>query len=236
MTLDDLDDAAPRVAAATDIRAADAPGSSDLRSCAPKLGRKRDHSRDPEILDAALDVLAETGYDGMTIDMVAARARAGKATLYRRWPSKGHLVIDAIACMKRVDLPNDELPDTGSLRGDLVSLIKQPSIQDSERKLKIMAGLLSMMSKDPGLAVVAKTQILEPHVTIIRALLLRAIERGEIRADCDIESLSTLSTAMTSYRLLILNKPVTREFLISLIDGVLLPSAALRETGTLPAR
>ena len=49
-------------------------------------------------------MLAETGYDGMTIDMVAARARAGKATLYRRWPSKAELVIDAVACMKNGDI------------------------------------------------------------------------------------------------------------------------------------
>src|SRR3954470_17199318 len=88
-----------------------------------KLGRKRDHTRDPEILEAALDVLAETGYDGMTIDMVAARAKAGKATVYRRWSSKAELVIDAVACMKRGDLDEANLPDTGTLRGDLVALI-----------------------------------------------------------------------------------------------------------------
>ena len=91
------------------------------------LGRKRDHTRDPEILDAALDVLAETGYDGMTIDMVAARAKAGKATLYRRWPSKAELVIDAVACMKAGDLDLDDLPDTGTLRGDLVAMIRPPT-------------------------------------------------------------------------------------------------------------
>ena len=76
--------------------------AADVTLAAPavKLGRRRDHSRDPEILDAAIDVLAETGFDGMTIDMVAARAKAGKATIYRRWPSKADLVLDAVACMK----------------------------------------------------------------------------------------------------------------------------------------
>ena len=59
-------------------------------------GRKRDHSRDPEILQCTIDVLAETGFEGMTIEMVAARAKAGKATLYRRWASKGELVVDAV--------------------------------------------------------------------------------------------------------------------------------------------
>ena len=70
---------------------------------APRLGRRRDHSRDPEILDAALEVLSEYGYDGMTIEMVANRAKAGKATLYRRGPSKAGLVVDAVVCMQQAD-------------------------------------------------------------------------------------------------------------------------------------
>ena len=79
-----------------------APSASQEDVAAPaKLGRKRDHTRDPEILDATIDVLAECGYDGLTVDMVAARAKAGKATLYRRWPSNAELVMDALACIKQ---------------------------------------------------------------------------------------------------------------------------------------
>ena len=103
---------------------------------APRLGRKRDLTRDPEILEAALDVLAETGFERMTIDEVATRARAGKATLYRRWPSKSELVIDAVACMKRGAYDPSSLPDTGTLRGDLVAMIKEPSIADAQRKMQ----------------------------------------------------------------------------------------------------
>ena len=155
----------------------------DAREPKPKLGRKRDHTRDPEILEAALDVLAETGYDGMTIDMVAARAKAGKATLYRRWSSKGELVIEAVACMKQIDLGS--LPDTGTLRGDFVAMIKPHSIEDSQRKLKIMTGLLAMLSKDPELADTALESIMEPRVAANRIFLRRAIDRGEIgRASC----------------------------------------------------
>ena len=119
---------------------------------AGRLGRKRDHSRDPEILTAALDVLAEVGYDRMTVDMVAARAKAGKATLYRRWPSKVELVVDAVGCMKQGEFTPDHLPDTGTLRGDLVAMIRPHSLADGERKLKIMAGVVSMLSRDPQLA------------------------------------------------------------------------------------
>jgi AcrR family transcriptional regulator len=198
----------------------------DLTEDAPsKLGRKRDHTRDPEILDAALDVLAETGYEGMTIDMVAARAKAGKATLYRRWSSKADLVIDAVACMKSID---PVLPDTGTLRGDLVAMIKAPSIRDAERKLNVMAGLISMIARDPSLAETAYKALVEPRASANRTLLQRAIDRGEIPADSDIETIAMVSPSMAAYRTLMLRKPVTREFLISIIDGVTLPALGIK--------
>lgn len=193
----------------------------------PKLGRKRDHSRDPDILDAALDVLAETGYDGMTMEMVATRAKAGKATLYRRWPSKDELVIDAIACMKRGDFDRDHLPDTGTLRGDLVAMIKPHAIEDGPRKMRIMAGLMSMISRTPELAEAARAAIVEPRASANRILLQRAVDRGEIPADCDIDNLATLSQSMAIYNVLVLQKPVTRDFFIQVIDGVVLPAVGL---------
>jgi AcrR family transcriptional regulator len=197
----------------------------DVDAAKPRRGRKRDHSRDPEILRAALEVLAETGYDGMTIDMVAARAKAGKATLYRRWSSKGELVIDAVACMKTIDL--DTLPDTGTLRGDFVAMIRPHSIEDSQRKLKIMTGLLSMLSKDPELADTALASIMEPRVAANRILLRRAIERGEIAASVDVEAIAVLSQAMATYRVMILRKPVDRAFILSVLDSVILPAVGL---------
>lgn len=201
--------------------------TDDAAEQSPRLGRKRDHTRDPEILDAALEVLAETGYDGMTIDMVAARAKAGKATLYRRWPSKSELVLDAVACMKAADIDHSRLPDTGTLRGDLIAMIKAPSIKDGEKKLKVMAGLISMLSRNPELADAANAAIVEPRASATRILMRRAVERGEISADSDIETLSLISSSMAAYRVLILRTPVDREFLLSLIDGVVLPAVGL---------
>lgn len=195
---------------------------------ATKLGRRRDHTRDPEILAAALDVLAEEGYEGMTIDMVAARARAGKATLYRRWASKGELVVDAVACMKRADIPFDDLPDTGTLRGDLIAMIKPRTIDDGEKKLQIMAGLASMLSRSPELAEAIDRAIIEPRAEVNRILLRRAIARGEVSADCDVDTLALIAPSMAAYRVLLRQKPVDREFLISLIDGVVLPAAGVR--------
>lgn len=208
----------------------DASQLDEVAEASPKLGRKRDHTRDPDILDAALDVLAETGYDGMTMELVAARAKAGKATLYRRWPSKGELVIDAIACMKRGDIDRNNLPDTGTLRGDLVAMIKPNALEDGTRKMRIMAGLMSMISRNPELAEAARVAIVEPRASANRILLQRAIDRGEISADCDIDNLAALSQSMAIYRVLVLQKPVNRDFFIKLIDGVVLPAVGLGHT------
>jgi AcrR family transcriptional regulator len=197
----------------------------------PRLGRKRDHTRDPEILDAALEILAETGYDGMTIDMVAARAKAGKATLYRRWASKGELVIDAVACMKKDDLSPDALPDTGTLRGDLVAMIRPRSIEEGERKIQIMAGLMSMLSRAPELVDAANDALLRPRIDVNRTFLRRAIERGEISSDIDVDMIAMISPAMTSNRVLVERRPIDSEFLLRMIDEVILPAVGLRATG-----
>jgi AcrR family transcriptional regulator len=192
-------------------------GSSVPAAAVPgRLGRKRDHSRDPEILDAAIDVLAEVGFDGMTVDMVAARAKAGKATLYRRWTSKSELVIEAVSCMKNRGPDPAALPDTGTLRGDLVATIKPHSIEDGEKKTRVMAGIVSLLAKEPELA------------------RQRAIERGEIAPVGDVDTLALIMPAMVAYRVLMLRQPVDREFLISLIDGVLLPAVGLGRSQHLP--
>lgn len=205
----------------------DTSAEQSIADSAPKLGRKRDHTRDAEILEAAVDVLAETGYDGMTMDMVATRAKAGKATVYRRWSSKGEMVLDAIACMKTGNIDYDHLPDTGTLRGDLIAMIKPHSIKDAKRKLEVMAGVVSMLSRAPELTDAANAALVEPRARANRILFQRAIDRGEISADCDVETLALVSPSMAAYRSLILRKPIDRAFLLSLIDGVILPAVGL---------
>jgi AcrR family transcriptional regulator len=205
------------------------------QSVAPKVGRPMDASRDTDILDAALDVLAEVGYDGMTIDMVAARAKAGKATLYRRWPSKTELVLDAVACMKNSSIDYSNLPDTGSLRGDLVAMIKPLSITDSQKKLKVMAGLVSLLARNPELADVANQVIMAPRIELNRFFLHRAIERGEIPADTDVDLVSMISPSMVTYRTLVMQRPVEREFLLRLINSVVLPAVGIRPEQTVDA-
>jgi AcrR family transcriptional regulator len=194
---------------------------------ANRVGRPLDVTRDADILDAALDVLAEVGYDGMTIDMVAARAKAGKATLYRRWPSKTELVIDAVACMKNSDIDPDNLPDTGTLRGDMIAMIKPPTMRDAEKKMRVMAGLISLLARNPELADAAHNAVIAPRARLNRILLQRAIDRGEIRGDLDLVLISNISPSLVTYRTMMLRKPVDRDFLVSIIDKVILPAVGL---------
>jgi AcrR family transcriptional regulator len=192
-----------------------------------RLGRKRDRTRDSAILEATLDVLAEVGYASMTMDLVAARAKAGKATVYRRWPSKADLVLDAVAQLKRNQVDLDRLPDTGTLRGDLLALFKPESIEEAERKLKVMAGLVSMLSSHTGLAEAGNEALVESWATAHRRLMRRAVDRGEIPASADIDTIAQVIPSMAAYRALVQRKPFEWDFLVTLIDGVLLP--ALRQ-------
>lgn len=188
---------------------------------AKTLGRKRDHTRDAKILEATIDILAEAGFDGMTMDMVAARAKAGKATMYRRWSSKTELVRDALTWMNRNHLELDLLPDTGTLSGDLLALLKPQSIEEGERKLRVLAGLGSFFSQNPE---AVNGGIFEPWSVVNRELMNRAVGRGEISTRADIEMACQVITSMASYRGLVQRKTFDKHFYTSLIDGVLLPA------------
>lgn len=188
------------------------------------LGRKRDQTADARIIEAAIDVLAETGFDAMTMDMVAARAKAGKATVYRRWKSKAELVRDALIWMSRTSVELDHLPDTGTLRGDLLAVLKPYSTDHSEKKFRVMAGLGSFMSEHPQAAEEALAGIFDPWTAVNRALVQRAIDRGEVSAGADIELACEVIISMTTHRTLAQRRPFDRAVYESLLDHILLPA------------
>ena len=193
-----------------------------------KAGRKRDDARDGVILDATLTVLAEQGYEGMTIDMVAAHAGMARATVYRRWATKADLVLEAVSRMSRSDVNPDQLPDTGSLRGDMTAMIIPFDDEQQQIRIHAMAGLLSLATTDERLAEAATGSGIGPWIEANRTLMQRAVDRGEF-PPADIGTLAEvipmLCVARTVQRL-----PITREFSLALIDGVIIP--ALRGGGT----
>jgi AcrR family transcriptional regulator len=200
---------------------------SDIDSTAAtpraRPGRKPDRSKDDALLDAAVQVVAEVGYDGMTMDLVAARAGTTKSALYRRWSSKGELTLDAVVRLQQPEVDLAELPDTGTLRGDLIALTQPYASDEGQQKLRMMAGLSSVLDREPALLDAANAAITEPWVGVCRLLVQRAIDRGEAETD-DIEAIARVVPSMTSDRILVRRMPVDREFFVGLIDAVVVPA------------
>lgn len=188
------------------------------------LGRKRDPKLDDSILEAALDILAEKGFDSMTMDMVAARAKAGKATLYRRWPSKPELVRDALIFMSRSSVESGSLPDTGSLKDDLLAVIKPYSSEHGQRKIRVLSRLGSFFSDHEKFADEAIRGIFAPWNAINLALMQRAKERGKISKKADTELMCEIIAAVTAFKTNFQKKSFTRACYETLLDKVLLPA------------
>jgi AcrR family transcriptional regulator len=186
--------------------------------------------RTPEILKAALDVLAEVGYDRLTMDAVAARAHAGKATLYRRWASKAELVVEAVTVMKTECMP--PLSESGSLRKDVHAVAALITSRVSRDELCVMCGLASALAHDRELATVFEREFVSQRRADMAALLRRAQQRGEIPPGRDIEILAHILPSMVFARSLVTAQQVDLEFLQRLIDEVLIPAATAPVTGT----
>jgi len=180
--------------------------------------------REQEILDATVAVLAEVGYDRLTMDAVATAARASKATLYRRWSSKPDLVVDAVCSRK----PTAHLPDTGTLRGDLLAIhTRHGGIGGlgDPRALSVLGAVVTAMGRDPEFAETYRREFIRPRVAITRTVFERARERGEISPDADVELLAPAVPAIVLHRFFLLGETVTNQMVTDVVDHVVLPAA-----------
>jgi len=183
-------------------------------------GRSRDASRDDTLRRAALDLVTEIGYDRLTMDAVAARAGAGKATVYRRWPNKAELVGDALA-HQHVE---GEVPDTGSLREDLAALPGQLLAgQDPLYKARLVTGLASAMLADAELRR-AFDSLAPPTERAVATIIERAVARGEIGAPADPAMLAAILPALGLHRLIFTGGGPDVDYAAAVIDNVLLPA------------
>jgi AcrR family transcriptional regulator len=186
-------------------------------------GRPLDSSRHAAILQAALEGLAERGYDLLTMDEIAARAHAGKGALYRRWPSKAALVADAILAW-REKLGPVTIPDTGSLRGDIEAALEVlPDFGHAEQQqVAVLFGLVTAASRDPELGGLLSRLIIERPRQAIAQMLERAVARGEICDGRDLSLVPDLVIAMSSLRFLLGETP-DREFVRRVFDELVHP-------------
>jgi AcrR family transcriptional regulator len=163
-------------------------------------GRPRSERSHLAIVRATLELLVEIGYARLTMEQVQRRAGVGKATIYRRWTSKAELVKDAIQHLG-ADLP---LPDTGSLRGDYAAIgAALIAIAKDRDAALLMPRLLAEASGDPELHAIFQAKLVEPRRRVMRITLERARDRGELRADVDIELAIDMLAGPIVYRFLI---------------------------------
>jgi AcrR family transcriptional regulator len=163
-------------------------------------GRPRSARADTAILEATLELLAERGLTALTIEGVAARAGVGKATVYRRWASKNDLVRAAIT---RIGTQDMRLPDTGSVRGDVVAMMRgRRESASATRAGFFIPRLVGEAAGDPELGPLLDEVLVQPGRRVMRAILERGVERGELRSDLDLESAVDLLVGAIVYRLL----------------------------------
>jgi AcrR family transcriptional regulator len=175
--------AAAGMAAAHSVAAG---GRPPLRAATPRRpGRPRSERADRAIIDAALSLYAESGPEGLCMEKVAARAGVGKATIYRRWPGKEDLLLDAIASLK-TPLPE---PAGASVREDLVTLLTALCEDYSDpSRARVFALLLGEGAKYPRLLERYRDTVVEPRREVLRGVLRRGAASGELRAGIDVDA------------------------------------------------
>lgn len=182
-----------------------------------------DHSLDAAILNAALQGLSELGYDRMTMDDIASRAHAGKAAIYRRWPSKAAVVADAIGHWRR-ELGPVEPPNTGSLRGDIDAVAAMtPDLDEAALStIKVIVGTATAAMHHPALAAALDDLALAPPRQIVKIILDQAVARGEIPTDRDLTLIPDALLGLNILRVTT-GRPVDRVFVRRALEGLLLP-------------
>lgn len=176
--------------------------------------------REQEILDATLDVLADVGYDRLTMDAVATAARASKATLYRRWSTKAALVIDSLCSMKE---PH-RLPDTGTLRGDLLDMFCGMGGLTDERQMAVLGSVITAIGRDQDFALAFREQFIGPKAEMGLVVWERARARGEIADGADLDLIVPALPGIVLHRAFLLGEEPTPEFIERVIDQLILPA------------
>jgi AcrR family transcriptional regulator len=181
-------------------------------------GRPRSERATAAILRAAGDLLDSRGLDGLSVDAIAARAGVSKATIYRWWPNKAAIVMDAVLSVTAPQIP---FPDTGSVREDLRRQMRSVvRLFTKTATGRALVALIAQSQHDPVTAAALHDRFIAPRRAIAGDVLRRGIARGELRADLDIEtSIDTLYGALY-YRLLVSGDQLTPRYADRVIDHI----------------
>ncbi len=176
-----------------------------------------------EILDLTLELLSEVGYDKLTLDTVALRTKASKASLYRHWASKAQLVVDAMGGAHGEVL----VPDTGSLRDDLLALVEALGAPEPG-EAQLMCSVSTAMATDPEFARAMRERFVQPRLQALRRVLEAARTRGEIGDDVDLDLVASALPALMMFHGTVSETAPTRELAARVVDEIVLPAAHRR--------
>jgi AcrR family transcriptional regulator len=195
-------------------------GRSEFKSApvsARNRGRPKNECIDVEVVAAVLKQLRLRGYRGVTIDGVARQVKRARTSLYRRWPSKRHLVADAVVA----ELGAEPAPDTGSLRKDLRAAVGTLLTGFAGPLGKALPGLVADMALDPVLARMIREKVLVARRRSIRAAFERGMARGESDRGFDIEVLIDMLTGPFYFRALFGHLPATPAMVTTIVDYIM---------------
>lgn len=190
----------------------------------PETRPRIEGEREREVLEATLTVLADVGYDRLTMDAVATAARASKATLYRRWQTKPALVVDALASQKQPV----SAPDTGSLRDDLLGAFCGTGGLTDPRQVAVLGAVITAITRDAEFAEAFRRDFVGPRIAASTVIFERARARGEIADDVDLDLLATALPGIVLHRTFVLGDTADADLVTDVVDQIVLPAARRR--------
>ena len=184
-------------------------------------------AREEEILDATVAELLAVGYERLTMDRVADHARASKATLYRRWTSKQALVVDAL-CRSHRAAETPAVPDTGSLRTDLLALFGGGGSPPGQDATGVFGMVITALQTDPEFGAAFREKFLAPKLEVQQQIYRRAAERGELAPGADPALLGPALAGILLHRALALGETITPDLVERVVDQIVVPAATGR--------
>jgi len=189
------------------------------------MRRRHGDELDEAIRAAVLDLLAEHGPGGVTMEAVAAAAQTSKPVLYRRWPDRAALLRDTLLRIATTAIPHE---DTGSYRQDMLAILRGWAELFTGPQAAVIRAGIAAAAYDSELAAAFRTEVIGWRKKEMADLLARGVARGDVRADVPLEIARELAQSVLWHRLLVTGDPINDELIVQLVDEVLVPFVAPR--------
>jgi len=186
---------------------------------APDPARRNERSR-RAVLDAALELLSETGYAALTVEAIAARAGVGKQTIYRWWPGKGAVIVEALTAAALAQ--DTALPDTGDVRADLRGVVRAMVAELADPQLSLVSRALTIETLgSDDLAEQVRDRLLRPQMDAVKDRLVAAQRAGQLRDDLDLDHAVELLIGPPYHRWMLRTGPLTERYADTVVDVAL---------------